>query len=78
MNKKKLLGAILSGGITIIYFGLIFLLFFYHELTTKDIPLLTFIIMLIIIFIPLAGIVISLIFRINEIKSGEEDEAKKY
>lgn len=78
MNKKKLLGAILSGGITIIYFGLIFLLFFYQELTTKDIPLPTFIIMLIFIFIPLAGIVISLIFRINEIKSGEEDEAKKY
>ena len=78
MNKKKLLGAILSGGITIIYFGLIFLLFFYQELTTKDIPFPTFIIMLIFIFIPLAGIVISLIFRINEIKSGEEDEAKKY
>lgn len=78
MNKKKLLGAILSGGITIISFGLIFLLFFYQELTTKDIPLLIFIIMLIFIFIPLAGIVISLIFRINEIKSGEEDEAKKY
>ncbi len=78
MNKKKLLGAILSGGFIIIYFGALFLLFTYLGITTKDIPLPLFIVMIIFLLIPLIGIIIALISRIEEINNGEEEESKKY
>ena len=78
MNKKKIIGAILSGGFVILYYGTIFVLFTSIGLKAKDISLPIFIIMSIFILIPLIGIIISLISRIKEIKNGEEEEARKY
>ena len=78
MNKKKLWGAIISGLIFIIYFGVLFLLFTFTGIFTGDIPFPIFIIMMTFLFIPLVGIVLALVFRVREINNGEEEESKKY
>lgn len=78
MNKKKLLGAILSGGISILYFGMLFILFTGLGISTKDIPWPLFIIMILFLLAPLIGIIVALISRIEEINGGEEEESKKY
>lgn len=78
MNKKKILGAVLSGVLALLYFGAVFFLFTFLGITTKDIPLPLFIVIIIFLLIPLFGIVIALMSRIKEINSGEEEEAKKY
>lgn len=78
MNKKKLLGALLSGGISIIYFGTLLFIFTSLGINTKDIPLPIFILIVLFLLMPLIGIIIALISRIKEISNGEEEQAKKY
>ena len=78
MKKKKLLGAILSGVAMILYLLFILIFFTYTGFMEGDVPLPAFIIITIGILLPLIGISIALIFRIKEIKKGEEEEAKKY
>ena len=78
MNHKKLWGAIISGGVFILYFGLLFGLFFFSGILTGDIPFPLFVLLVIFLMIPLFGISYALFSRIQEIKNGEEEEAKKY
>lgn len=78
MNKNKLWGAIISASVLILYFGFLFILFTYASVSTGDIPLLLFIVLSLFIALPLVGIIIALVFRVKELKSGEEEEAKKY
>ena len=78
MNKNKLWGAIISSSVLILYFGFLFILFTYASVSTGDIPLLLFIVLSLFIALPLVGIILALVFRVKELKSGEEEEAKKY
>lgn len=78
MNKNKLWGAIISASVLILYFGFLFILFTYASVSTGDIPLLLFIVLSLFIALPLVGIILALVFRVKELKSGEEEEAKKY
>ena len=78
MNKKKIWGAILSGGLFIVYFAFFFIVLTFGGVLTGDIPMVAFIIMMIILLIPLFGVSLALIMRLHEIKGGEEEEAKKY
>ena len=78
MNKKKLWGAILSALAFILYFGLLLAIFTVAGITTQDLPLPFFILVIFFLTIPLVGITVALILRIKEIKNGEEEEAKKY
>ncbi len=76
--KKKMIGAIVCGGVLLLYFGVILTLVFLAVLFQEEIPLPFAFFLLILLSIPFLGILISLISRIREIKSGEEEEAKKY
>ena len=78
MNKNKLWGAIISASVLILYFGFLFILFTYASVSTGDIPLMLFIVLSLFIAFPLVGIILALVFRVKELKSGEEEEAKKY
>ena len=78
MNRKKLFGAIASAAVFIVYFGIIFLVFFAAGVSTGDLPISIFILVCFFLLIPLIGIIAALISRIEEIKSGEEEEAEKY
>ncbi len=78
MNKNKLWGAIISASVLILYFGFLFILFTYASVSTGDIPLLLFVVLSLFIALPLVGIILALVFRVKELKSGEEEEAKKY
>ena len=75
MNHKKILGAVLAGLSVILYYIiLIGIVVSTGELFDSPI----FLILLLLLGIPLFGITLSLILRIQEIKGGEEEEAKKY
>ena len=78
MNTKKLLGAILSGIVFILYFGLLIFFFTMAEILTGDLPFLVYVILTFFLLLPLVGIVTALVLRIQEIRGGEEEEAKKY
>lgn len=78
MNKNKLWGAIISASVLIIYYGALFILFTYAGVATGDLPLPLFIVLALFIALPLVGIILALVFRVKELKSGEEEEAKKY
>ena len=78
MNHKKLWGAILSGIVFIVYFGLLIFFFTMAEVLTGDLPFLVYAIMTFFLLLPLVGIVTALVLRIQEIRGGEEEEAKKY
>ena len=75
MNHKKILGAVLAGLSVILYYIiLIGIVVSTGELFDSPI----FLILLLLLGIPLFGITLALILRIQEIKGGEEEEAKKY
>ena len=76
--KIKILGAIISACIFILYFGFVFTMIFYTGVTTGEIPMFSFILLLIVFAIPFIGMIVALWMRIREILSGEEEEAKKY
>lgn len=78
MNKKKLTGAILSAAIMIAYFGILLIIFTCTGIMEGDVPLPVFVLIIIGLLVPLVGICMALIFRIKELKNGEEEEAKKY
>ena len=71
--NKKLFGAVLSAIFFIAYFGGLLLLFTAAGIISKDVPLPLFLLFIVILAVPLVGI-----YRIREIKGGEEEEAKKY
>lgn len=85
MKKKtykkngRITGAILSSlFFSWMFLLLIFVLTFLQFSETDRMPTSMYITTMIILLIPTVGIGVSLLSRIKEIKSGEEDEAKKY
>ena len=75
---KKLLGAILSAFVFIALFVYFIYIFYQGSVVTGDVPMFMFLFILIFFVIPLVGVVVALIYRIQEILEGEEEEAKKY
>ena len=77
-KNGRITGAILSS----LLFGwlflfLIFIITFLQFSEGEQMPVLMYLFVMTTLLIPTVGIGISLYFRIKEIKSGEEDEAKK-
>ncbi len=72
---NKIIGCVLSGGFVLLYYIFLFsvILFSYNEM-----PISMFLLFIILFLVPIIGIVCVLFMRINEIRSGEEEEAKKY
>jgi len=72
---NKIIGCVLSGGFVLLYYIFLFsvILFFYNEM-----PISMFLLFIILFLVPIIGIVCVLFMRIYEIRSGEEEEAKKY
>ena len=75
---KKLLGAILSALVFIAIFIYFIYIFYQGSVATGEVPMFMFLFILIFFVVPLVGVVIALIYRIQEILEGEEEEAKKY
>ena len=71
--NKKIIGAVISALIIILIFESIFLFVLNDVILSYDL-----LFVLIIIGSIILGVAISLIGRIKEIKSGEEEESKKY
>ena len=79
MKDKKILGAVLSAFIFILYFGIAFgIVFITGLLYPGEMPFFVYIILITLFGIPFIGILIALHSRIQEINSGEEEESLKY
>ncbi|MBP5678993.1 MAG: hypothetical protein J6X28_04120 [Bacilli bacterium] len=76
--KKKKIGALVCALAVILYFAFLLAIFISTGIFSKDIPMPFFIFIIIMLCIPLVGIIVSLVLRMKEIDSGEEEEAKKY
>ena len=78
-KKKKICGAVLSSTIFSLIFILLIILTTYFQYTEEvNIPIIIYLVLMVMLFIPVIGIIYNLIIRINEIRKGEEDEASKY
>ncbi len=78
-HKKKILGALLSSFIAGIFFlSMVILLIVVQFIPDERMPWFAFVIAMSFFGLPLIGIIVNLIERINEIRRGEEDEASKY
>lgn len=78
-HSKKVIGAIISSFIFLIFFLFIIGIITYFQLTEDDkIPWIIYYFLLFIFAFPILGMVWNLIARIKEILGGEEDEASKY
>ena len=78
-NKKKILGAVLSSLVYTLFIAMYLTLIIYFQITeTEKIPAFIFVLLVIVLSVPIIGIIINLIMRINEIKSGEEEKSSKY
>lgn len=78
-HSKKIYGAALSS----LFFGLFFIFLIavisYFQFTEVDkMPMAIYCFLMAILSIPLIGIVVNFVARVQEIKGGEEDEASKY
>ena len=78
-HREKIMGALLSSLLFMGVFGGIMIMFTYLEFTQEEaLPLAVYFILMAILLVPFLGIIINLIKRIQEIKGGEEYEARKY
>ena len=78
-KSKKIIGALISSLIFSCLMILMIVMIIYFQITEDDkMPIVLFIFVIGILFIPLMGVVSNLILRIKEIKSGEEEKASKY
>ena len=78
-QKKKIIGALLAGCLVILYYGaLLFITAQAGLFSDQDIPRFIVIIILVAFLIPVIGVTVALVSRMQEISSGEEEEAKKY
>ena len=76
---KKIFGAVVSSVLFISIFLFVAFTVIYFQVTETDkMPTFLFIVFLAFLLFPVISIIINLIFRIKEIKGGEEDEASKY
>lgn len=78
-NKKKIIGAVLSSLVYVSFIAIYLGLIIYFQITeTEKIPTFFFILLVTVLLVPIVGIIINLIMRINEIKNGEEEKSSKY
>ena len=78
-NAKKIIGAIIPFAvIEFILVSMLIVVGYNGLIDFKNMPLLFFIIIVLYLLTPIICLIVSLISRIKEIKSGEEDEASKY
>ncbi len=78
-KNGRITGAVLSGIVFCIFFVFMMVVFTILQFMEEPImPPAIYLYFMATFLIPTIGIGVSLYFRIREIKSGEEDEAKKY
>ena len=77
-KNGRITGAVLSSIIICIFFVFMMVIFTILQFMEEPMPLTIYLYFMATFLIPTIGIGVSLYFRIREIKSGEEDEAKKY
>ena len=79
LKAKKIIGAIIPFAIIeAILICMLVIVFYNHLIDLKNMPILFYIFIILYLIIPIICLIYSLISRIKEINSGEEDEAKKY
>ena len=79
MKSKKIWGAALAGLSVILYYGILLWIVISADIQADDkMPISIFIIVVGAFLIPIIGVLIAFLIRLQEIKSGEEEEAKKY
>ena len=72
---NKIIGCVLSGGLVLSYYVFLFSIIISAH---NEMPISLFLFFIILFLVPIIGIVFVLFMRISEIRSGEEEEAKKY
>ena len=72
---NKIIGCVLSGGLVLLYYVFLFSIILASH---NEMPNNLFLFFVLLFLFPIIGIVCVLFMRISEIRSGEEDEAKKY
>lgn len=77
-KSRKITGAILSSIIVSFFFILMMIVFTIFLFMDDAMPLSVYFYFMATFLIPTIGIIVSLYFRMREIESGEEEEAKKY
>lgn len=77
-HGRKIFGACLSSFIFGALFLFMIILISLIKFSDEGMPIGVYVLFMSIFSIPLIGIISNLVMRIKEIKSGEEDEAKKY
>ncbi len=78
-NTKKIIGSIIPFVIIeALLISMLSIVLYNGLIDLKNMPILFFIFIGIYLLIPIICLIVSLISRIKEIKSGEEDEASKY
>lgn len=79
-NKcKKIIGAIISSIVFLMFFGSLIGVISYFQFTESDaIPLPIYLFLIMLLGIPFISMLYNLLIRIKEIIGGEEDEASKY
>ena len=85
MKKKtykkngRITGAVFSSILFSWIFLVLMIIITFFQFSEEDkMPVIMYLYIMATLLLPTVGIVINLIFRIKEIRSGEEDEAKKY
>ena len=79
MKSKKIWGAALAGLSVILYYGILLWVIISADFHADDkMPMSILIIIIGAFLIPIVGVLIALMIRLQEIQSGEEEEAKKY
>ena len=78
-KKNKIIGALLSGTIFIMFFIFLGSILVYFQITEEEkCPMILFIFFIVMLIIPIIATIYNLYERIKEILKGEEDEACKY
>ena len=78
-NTKRIIGAVVPFIIIELLFILILSAIIHFQVkNTDEMPLLFYIFIIIYLLIPIICLIVTVISRIKEIKSGEEEEASKY
>ena len=78
-KRRKLIGALLAACLVLLYYGgILFLAYSVGFFSDNEIPKFIIFILLGAFLIPIIGITVALVSRVQEIHSGEEEEAKKY
>lgn len=77
VHKKKIMGAVLGGGIMVVLMAALAVIMVWGSLV-DPIPIGVLLFLVGIPAVTIIGVIVALIGRIKEIEGGEEDEASKY